>query len=138
MTVTKKPLKRIPRKATLQTVLKEIAELKSEIATLEADMRAKQTRLMADMQKAEVENLETTDDEGHVITGVIVQATTVITDEGALAKRLGAQVWNKITTRVLDKTKLADAIKNDVVSEVDVAAASTIKPKAPYIKVTRK
>lgn len=119
--------------------LRRIAALKRKAAEIAEQISERQDQLMSQMEELGVDSVDFKDDESDAhITGTIVRGTIVTMDEPALKKKLGATVWNKISTAMLDKKKLDVAIQNGSVSETDVAASAVIKAKKPYIKVSIK
>lgn len=56
-------------------------------------------------------------------------------NEPSLQKRLGASLWNKITTRVLDKKKLLAYIASGEVDGAVVAACSSETTGKPYVTI---
>lgn len=76
----------------------------------------------------------------HKVDGLkakIVQATSIVVDEQALRKRVGAAMWNKITTRILDRKKLDAYLATGELKPTTIAAVSTEKENAPYVKITQ-
>ena len=141
--MTTKPKKSLPlrkrRNNSPEENLRRIAALKRKQAELAEQVSQRQDELMMQMEEMGVESVDFKDEETDAhITGTIVRGTIVTMDEPALKKKLGATVWNKISTAMLDKKKLDVAIQNGSVSETDVAASAVIKAKKPYIKVSIK
>jgi hypothetical protein len=98
-----------------------------------------------ELQAALIEEMKATGDPtvhtqlgGEAITGTLVEATRIKVDEAKLAKTLGADLWNKVTKKVLDKEKLEQQIAAGKVNPTDVAAVSEELPNKPYVKVTAK
>ena len=67
----------------------------------------------------------------------VVERRNESLNEETLRKRIGAQMWNKITTRVLDKHKLDAFIKSGEVNLRDVAMATTVGDTTTYLRVTK-
>lgn len=67
-----------------------------------------------------------------------VQNKSVKINEGRFRKAIGATVWNKVSSRKLDKAKLDAAIQNGVIAPIDVADASDETVGSPFIRMTRK
>lgn len=74
----------------------------------------------------------------HEITATIVAGERIITDEPALKKRLGASMWDRVTVKKLDKTKLEDAIAQGEVDATVVAACCEAIPNKVFIRPTIK
>lgn len=66
-----------------------------------------------------------------------VRAERVVTDPTKLRQKLGPILWKLVTSQVLDTRKLEAAITTGQINPAIVAAASTIVPNKPYVKVTR-
>jgi hypothetical protein len=71
---------------------------------------------------------------GHKIGFTIVQNEPLVIDEAALAKKVGAAMWKKITTRVLDRKKMDAYIASGEISATTVSNVSTTKQSAPYLR----
>ena len=57
--------------------------------------------------------------------------------DSCLKTKLGAQMWNKVTTRSLDRGKLDAFIASGEVDAMTVAAASSELPNRPFLKITK-
>lgn len=66
------------------------------------------------------------------------QEANTVTNEGILQKKVGAALWKKITTMVLDRHKLDAYIKSGEIDPMVVAGATNETPNAPFIKITRR
>lgn len=67
-----------------------------------------------------------------------IEPTSTTTDQQKLEKRLGARMWNRITTRVLDKNKLDAYVKSGEIDVKDVVACQTTTDGTAYVKVANK
>jgi hypothetical protein len=76
--------------------------------------------------------------DGVKITGTLVKGSTINIDQERLKRALGAQGWQNITTRVLDKAKLEDAMAKGLVDATVVAQCSVETPKRPYITIAER
>jgi len=138
MTDKKLPLRK-RRNNTPEENLRRIAALKRKQSQIAEQIDKRQAELLEQMDAAEITKLEYRDeDEDVLITGTLVRGETVTMDETALKKKVGASVWNKISTSMLDRKKLDVAIQAGDVSETDVAASAVIKQRKPFVKVTLK
>ncbi|QGJ92971.1 hypothetical protein SEA_KABOCHA_82 [Gordonia phage Kabocha] len=116
-----------------------ISDLRKRADDLKAVIDQEQAELLAAMEESGLNSAQTTDPAtGDVVQATVVKGEIVTTDDTKLKKRVGATVWNKITTRTLDKGLLDSAIKAGTVSDVDLAASSTVRQRKPFIKITRK
>ena len=127
------------RSESAEENLRRIAALRKKQDIIAAQIKDRQVELLAQLDSKEIERLVVNDEEdGITITGTIVRSASVILDEPALKKKVGASKWKSITSLVLDKKKLDAAVSAGDISITDVAAASTESPRAPYIRVTVK
>lgn len=116
-----------------------ISDLRKRADDLKATIDREQQELLDSMEEAGLTKVQATDPAtGDVVQATVVKGEIVTTDDAKLKKRVGATIWNKITNRTLDKSLLDAAIKAGDVSSVDVAAASTVRPKKTFVKITRK
>jgi len=67
-----------------------------------------------------------------------IEPTSTVTDQQKLEARLGARMWNRITTRVLDKNKLDAYVKSGEIDVKDVVACQTTTDGTAYVKVANK
>ena len=116
-------------------MLLKLAAIKAKTQALneehETIAKALVERMVANGQKTISTGID-----GEEIKGTLVQAQRVKYDEDRLKGALTAKQWGKVTTAVLDKTKLEAAI---VIGEVDpntVAACSTVTDTKPYVKIS--
>lgn len=65
-----------------------------------------------------------------------VQNTSVRIDEGALKSKVGAKMWSKITSLVLDKKKLEAYVASGEVDPITVAECSIEVESKPFIRVS--
>lgn len=65
-----------------------------------------------------------------------VQGKSLVIDEKKLRKRVGAAMWNRITTRTLDRKKLDAYVASGEVNTTVLAECSHEVDKTPYVKVT--
>lgn len=68
----------------------------------------------------------------------VVRQSTLQFDETKLRKKLGVKLWNRISTRHLDRSKLEQAVADGIIDAKVVAACSEEKAKKPFIRITEK
>lgn len=73
--------------------------------------------------------------DGIQITGTLVAGSTMAIDEDRLKRALGATKWQSVTSRVLDKAKLEDAIARNLIDATVVAQCSVETPRRPYVTI---
>lgn len=95
-----------------------------------------QKRLVSEMDTAGETTIAFENEDGHTISGTLVKATRVVMDDEALQEMLTDEQWDKITTPVLDKSRLEAAVAMQIVSADTVAAASEVRENKPFIKMT--
>lgn len=134
---------------SLDPLIKRLRSLKANQAECELEIRGNK-----DPKKGEItEGLQPqivglfrkrgiktrTIDEGAIaITATLVAGSEEVIDPAKLKKALGAAKWGKVTTLVLDKKKLQDAMARGLVDPNIVASCSETVDRAPYIKITEK
>lgn len=125
------------RRLALTKRLTKLAELKAEIARLDAEKRAIESEVLEAMEEAGITTMEWEDDRGmHQAT--TVYSSTIKIDADALEEELPARTWQSITRRVLDEKVLEDKVARGIIDIEVVAAHSTEVPRKPFVKVTTK
>lgn len=119
-----------------------LRDLKHILADTERDIHndsgeGVEDQLIPLMKRAKMKTASTEVD-GVVITGTLVEASEEVVDGERLKKAVGAEIWKKITTPKLDKAKLIDAMATGLVDKQVVAQCSSEKPKKPYVKITER
>lgn len=138
--VAKKIARPLPRSLSkAEQALVNMAEAKNKIAAQQEVVKANQKVVQAYLETREGEKQTiTVQHAGEVITGTLVAGSSLIYDEDALKKKVGATIWRKISSTVMDKTKLGEALKRGDVDDVTLASVATEKPITPYVKVSKK
>lgn len=104
-----------------EKVAKRLAEIKAEV-----------------LNELETDTATFVTEEGHAVKVTKVAGSSIVMDEERLRKSVGATIWNKITSRNLDKKLLEKAVSEGTVTAGTLAEVSTEKPIKPYLKVTVK
>lgn len=102
-------------------------------AAHEADVA--KAKLLEYMEELDLSKASVSDGE-HKANSTLVRSVTKSYNEDRLKKRIGAPLWNKITTRKLDEKKLGAYVKAGDIDTSVVAEAITETPRKPYVKVT--
>jgi hypothetical protein len=71
-----------------------------------------------------------------VLKATRTQNSSLVFDEQALASKLGEDMWERVSTRSLDKKKLEAHIATGEVSADVVGECATEKVSAPFIKIS--
>lgn len=120
------------RAFSLMQEVDALAEAAKEATKKHSDMKAE---LLALLEELEIRTVDVSD--GDVTgTATAVKGSTASYDEARLKKRLGASMWNKVSTRVLDEKKLGAYVKSGDIETSVVAESITEKPRKPYVRVT--
>lgn len=119
-----------------KAALADISQAKRRIAADQELVKENEALLLGFMDKREVKSI-TVKVGQETVTGTVVAGETVTYDDNALAKKLGAKLWNSISQRVVNKTLLGEALKSGTVDETTLASTATIVPRKPFVKVTR-
>jgi hypothetical protein len=88
----------------------------------------------------EPENQVSYPDEPGGVTVIVnrVSPVSMEVDDAKLKRSIGADLWEKVSTRTLDKAKLQDAIATGLVSENTILQCSFPVPKKTYITYKEK
>ena len=121
-----------PDTESIDNMIENYAYLRKQRGELDDQMRDISNELVVQLRRHEIKNRKTSS--GYKVT--LVERANTTLNENTLRKRLGAQMWNKVTTRVLDKRKLDAFIKSGEVSSSDVAMSMVEAEPTHYIKVT--
>lgn len=112
---------------------------RDQIKRIDDEVKTAQEELVGIMQHdgnktATVPNLAGSGD----LSITLVEGSTMLLDEQKLKTALGAQMWSKVTSRVLDRKKLDAYVASGDINPLVIARASTEKPKTPFVKVVPK
>lgn len=121
-----------PDTESIDNMIENYAYLRKQRGELDDQMRDISNELVVQLRRHGIKNRKTSS--GYKVT--LVERANTTLNENTLRKRLGAQMWNKVTTRVLDKRKLDAFIKSGEVSSSDVAMSMVEAEPTHYIKVT--
>lgn len=119
----------------LAEAVKELSNLRHRSKMLTEQVKEQQETVLALMEKGEVDTYKVKVG-NKMLTATRMQNTSLVYDQKSLKKRLGSKLWDKITTKSLDKAKLEAFIASGEVKAADVAACAEEKKTAPFIKVT--
>lgn len=111
-------------------------ELRRQKDELEDTIDALQQRIVATLDSLEVKTHEVEVKGGRTIKATRSQSNRTVIDEVGLKKSLGETLWNKVSSRVLDKKKLEAFIASGEVNPTTVAKCSTENEGKPYIRIT--
>lgn len=78
------------------------------------------------------------DETGLYYTGTLVKSEVAELDENGLHRSLGPDLWDMITTRIVDKKKLDAHVTTGDITPGMVAKHTLIKPRKPYVRFTVK
>lgn len=125
--------------ADVESDIEAIGQKRATIATLNDEVKTHQERVVeAFAHDPKGRKSTTIERNGQKWAVTYVEGESVVLDEAKLKKRLGATLWNKITTRSLDKKKLDAFIKSGEIATSDVAACSDLIPRTPHTRITKK
>lgn len=115
-----------------------IEHKRSEVKRLNDEVKVHQDRVNQAFARAKRKStkVEVPGDGTYNVT--YVEGSSIVLDEQKLKKRIGAALWNKVTTRVLDRKKLEAFIASQEIPATTVAACSDEIPRAPFVKVVKK
>ncbi len=97
-----------------------------------------QAKLIEQMQLEQTKKLQAADANGPVRSVTYVQNTTYEIDQKGLRRALTAKVFDRYTTKTLDRKALERAMSDGEVDPMVVARFVTEKPGKPYLRYTEK
>lgn len=109
--------------------------LRTEAKTLKEDIDMAQGELLGEMERLKLSE-HTYRKDGKSYKVLRQQTETLVIDQTKLAKRLGAKLWAKVSTRSMDKAKLDAYVKSGEVKPADIAACSSWKQSSAFVKIT--
>lgn len=112
----------------LAELKKAAAESAKAYKDFEAEIAAKMTTKTASV----------TTDDGTTISVVLVQSERLVIDEARLKTEVGSKIWEKVSTRSLDRKKLDAAIALGDISTTTLGKVSEIHQNNPYLRITEK
>lgn len=117
-------------------ILRNLDKLRMERDRCDVEIAALNEELLTIMRTKSVSR---TMDDGTVLKATRTEGRTSTTlNDQKLRTRLGAVLWNKVTSRALDKGKLDSAIASGVVDAVVVAACIEETKGKPYIVFSKR
>lgn len=111
-------------------------ELRRKKEELEGYIDALQARIVSTLDSLEMKSIEVEVSADRVVKATRAQSNRTVIDEVGLKKSLGETLWNKVSSRVLDKKKLEAYIASGEVNATVVAKCSTESEGKPYIRLT--
>lgn len=138
-----KPKGRVHVISSDEKVAAQVEEL-TAMAEQYADLRRQRDFSAAEMSKLTprmmvmMEELGIDEAENARVKVKKIEPTSTVTDQQKLEARLGARMWNRITTRVLDKNKLDAYVKSGEIDMKVVAACQSTTDGTAYVKVGTK
>jgi hypothetical protein len=118
--------------AELAELAQDYADVKARIKRLESKADGLKRKIVGEMQGRDTKGIITG---GLKIT--LVEQTTVTYDERRLKRALGNGLWDRATSVVLDRDKLAALVQEGEVDVTKVNRCATVTPKAAYPVVSK-
>lgn len=129
--MTKRP--RTIDASSLETLAKQYADLRYERDSAAKSMEAVRDQMLAEMEAGGQDSATV-----GTYSVVVSRPTSAVLDEPGLAAALGKRMWERITTRSLDKNKLDAYIKSGEIDPEVVAQHTEIIERNPSLRVTAK
>lgn len=133
-----KPTKSGPVKSNMEeldAMLTDLYDMRQQAKTLADDIEDVQEKALKEMESLGVTKRIVKTKDGRRLNASGQQSKTYALDEPRLKKRVGAKLWNKISTRRFDKRKGAAFIASGELTEAIVAECTTENPGKKFIKV---
>jgi len=139
MTLTKKrkvPSNKAEKIVVLDGLLSDIEERRKAVKILNEEIKDRQDEAIVLMEDLHLDKHSTKLPNGDTARAALVKSSTTVLDEERLKKKVGVALWNKVTSRVLDKAKLDAYVKSGDIKATVIADCITEKPRSPFIKIT--
>lgn len=127
-----------PTALELEERVRTIADLKAQAAQLSETISSLQGQIIDQMDEMGEKTVRVKAADGTTIIATRTQSARYAIDEKSLQSKLGAALWKKVTTRILDRKKLDAFVASGEIEPLVVAECTTESHNAPYIKITRK
>ncbi len=122
-----------------QELAAHIENLRWQARQLGEEASDAQRELLVLMARDNDDSFKFTDPKtGSRFSVVRVSPKSLVIDELKLRKKVGAEMWRKISRSVLDRPKLDAALKGGSISPRTLAQVSTEKDGTEYVKVTKR
>ncbi len=116
--------------AELAALASRVDKIETRIARLQKQAAKDKKTILQEMQRRKTRGLVTS---GWKLT--YVQQVPLVYDPDALRAMLDPEQWRAISSRTLDKDKLAAAIQDQTVDLEVVQKCAHEEPKAPYVLI---
>ena len=113
-----------------------LASVKASVEMLTKQKSDIEARLIILLEANDKKTLTASSADGRKVTGTLVRAERVHIDAEALEKILPADLWTKVTRRVLDSGLLEAHITTGVINEQTVASVTEVKQNKPYVRIS--
>lgn len=128
--LTKKKALTPDQKAALEKDIELLGDIRKQEKMLKIQIHEVQDRVIALQPEKEYIT-----ESG--IKSTIVQKVKMTIFEDILKKKVGAAMWNKITTKALDRKKLDAFVASGEITSAVLAESSETNPESPYATITK-
>lgn len=133
--MAKKMTKRAPAidATSVESLAKTYTDLRYERDSAAKQMEAVRDQILAEMEAGGVDSTT-----AGTYSVVVARPTSAVLDEPGLSAELGTKMWDRVTTRSLDRNKLDAYIKSGEIDPETVAQYTEIIERNPSLRVTAK
>lgn len=117
-------------------VLREYVDAKAALDHAERRLKQAQDALLEQMRAKHQKSYKWTNPEGKSTSVTYVQGQTAQIDEKGLRRALTAKVFDKYTTKKLDRKRMEAAMETGEVDPMVVSRFVTMRDNNPYLKFT--
>lgn len=117
-------------------LLERMVAIKEAIARMEEE-KVELEKAIIEFLPQESRVFEYEDATNTAFRATVVYGSTVSFDIPSLKKELTKEMWEAVTTVVLDKKLLEDAVAREFIPLETVARNSIEKPSKPYIRISK-
>lgn len=139
--IDKEQLQVLHKRKAEEAVLR-FGRLWERVNTLTGEKGIASVNAIEAMRRAKMSTVFIEVDDGSSVTGTIrvtlVEGTRLTTDWDKVRRRVGADVWRKITKQVPDQALIDQALKEGLITTQVIAECSETLPNQPYLKPTIK
>lgn len=122
----------------IRSLARKIEASRAVIAFEQDKVKTWQEELVGLMQTSGMKSTTVDAANGEHLSVTLVEGTSIVIDESLLKKKLGARMWDRVTSRVLDKRKLDANVAAGDIDPMVIAECSNEVPRTPFVKVARK
>lgn len=116
--------------------VEKLHDLRNQQKQLADDIQTTQKTVLTQMKDAGENAVNVISPKGLRYRATVVQPESLIIDEAALKKAVGASIWKRMTSTIFDRKKLEKLIASGEVTAETLASVSSTKKGTAHVRVT--